>query len=100
MLLRDLHWYSREKDGRGDIRITRGNIEEIGRGLAPRRGEKVIDLRDSLALPGLINVHDHLELNLLPIRGHPPYSNLSGYVADVYRPEESPLRDLPHPKRG
>ena len=53
----------------GDIRITGGAIEEIGKGLAPRIREESIELRDYLALPGLINPHDHLDFNLLPIPG-------------------------------
>ena len=94
MLLRHLHWYSDGKDGSGDIRISRGLIGEIGKGLAPRILEKVIEFRDCLALPGLINSHDHLDFNLLPIPGNPPYSNFTTYAAEIYRPDESPLREV------
>ena len=94
MLLQHVHWYSDGKDGSGDIRITRGRIEEIGKGLAPRIREKAIGFRGCLALPGLINPHDHLDFNLLPIRGNPPYSNFTAYAAEVYRPHESPLREV------
>ena len=94
MLLRHVHWYSDGKDGSGDIRIFGGAIEEIGKGLAPRIREESIELRDCLALPGLINPHDHLDFNLLPIPGNPPYSNLTAYAADIYRPNQSPLREM------
>ena len=94
MLLRHLHWYSDGKDGSGDIRITRGRIEEIGKELAPRFREKAIGFRGYLALPGLINPHDHLDFNLLPIRGNPPYSNFIAFAAEIYRPDESPLREV------
>ena len=66
---------------------------EAGVGLAPRRGEKVLELRGWRALPGLINAHDHLGLNLLPHLGEPPYDSLYHFAEDVYRPEQSPIRD-------
>ena len=91
MLLRHLHWYSDQSEGEGDLRITRGLIKEIGKGLAPGFRERVIDLRDCLALPGLVNAHDHLDFNLLPIPGHPPYSNFIDYAQEIYRPDEPPV---------
>ena len=94
MLLQHLHWYSEGKDGAGDVRVTNGAIEQIGKGLAPRANEQMIDLRDCLALPGLINAHDHFEWNVLQIHGHPPYSNFVEYAADVHRRDESPIREL------
>ncbi len=94
MLLRHLHWYSKGRDGYGDIRVTRGKIEETGKGLATRLREKAIELGDYLALPGLINPHDHLEFNLLPRPGNPPYSNFTAYADEIYRPKETPLREV------
>lgn len=94
LLLRNLHWYSEGKDGRGDIRLAKGHILDIGKGLVSHRGERTLDLRDFLALPGLINTHDHLEWNLIPPQGHPPYSNFKTYAADVHHPHESPIREL------
>jgi cytosine/adenosine deaminase-related metal-dependent hydrolase len=94
LLLRHLHWYSEGADGEADIRLADGRIAEMGKGLAVRRGERVIVLSGFLALPGLINAHDHLEWNLLPLPGRPPYPNFSAYAADVYRPHELPIREL------
>lgn len=52
-----------------------------------------IDLRDALILPGLINSHDHLEFNLFPRLGGGPYANYKEWAADIYRPEQSPLKE-------
>lgn len=77
--------------GRRDVRVRGRRIESIASGLAPRRRERVIDGRDFAALPGLINAHDHLSLNLLPHLGAPPYPNIYAFADDVYRPEAPPL---------
>lgn len=42
-----------------DIRIVAGAIAEVGPGLAPLPGETVIDARDRIVVPGLINAHTH-----------------------------------------
>jgi len=59
-----------------------------------------LDLTGHLLLPGLINAHDHLEFNLFPQLGRPPYANASEWAADVFRPGESPVKEhLQVPKR-
>ncbi|MDR1778521.1 MAG: dihydropyrimidinase [Clostridiales Family XIII bacterium] len=47
-----------------DIRIENGVIAEMGEGLAPLPGEEVIDARGLLALPGGIDVHTHMDLDV------------------------------------
>jgi len=62
----------------------------------------VINLEGLLILPGLINAHDHLEFNLFPRLGDGPYPNASRWAADIYRPNESPIREqlrIPKPLR-
>lgn len=49
---------------RGTLRIARGRID--GMNVKPQRGDTRFDLRDALVLPGLMNAHDHLELNNFP----------------------------------
>lgn len=94
LLLEDLHWWSGERQGHGDLRLRRGHLVEIGRGLAARRDEQRLSLAGRLALPGLINCHDHLDLDLLPRLGRPPYANSYEWAREIYRPDESPIRDL------
>lgn len=52
-----------------------------------------LHLRDYLVLPGLINAHDHLELNLFPNLGHGPYRNASAWAKDIYHPDEPPVKE-------
>jgi cytosine/adenosine deaminase-related metal-dependent hydrolase len=67
---------------------------------SPFDGGLELDLTGQLLLPGLINAHDHLEFNLFPRLGRPPYANASDWAADVYRPDESPVKEhLEVPKR-
>lgn len=94
LLLSNVRWYSEGGVRTGDLRLGQGRVLETGNGLAPRGGERIIDGDGYLALPGLINGHDHLDLNLFPRLGSPPYDNFYAWGEDVYRPEESPVRDI------
>jgi cytosine/adenosine deaminase-related metal-dependent hydrolase len=61
-----------------------------------------LDVSGHLLLPGLINAHDHLELNLFPRLGTRLYLNAGEWAADVYRPGDSPVREhraIPKPVR-
>jgi cytosine/adenosine deaminase-related metal-dependent hydrolase len=59
------------------------------------------DLTGHLLLPGLINVHDHLEFNLFPRLGRGPWGNASDWAAAVYHPEDTPLKEhLRVPKKA
>ena len=51
-----------------------------------------LDLHSYLVLPGLINAHDHLELNLFPKLGRGYYPNASAWAKDIYRPNEQPVK--------
>jgi cytosine/adenosine deaminase-related metal-dependent hydrolase len=53
---------------------------------------QVIDAEGCLILPGLINAHDHLELNLFPRLGQGPYANASAWARDIYRPLDAPVK--------
>ncbi len=54
---------------------------------------RILSLEGHLIVPGLINAHDHLELNLFPRLGHGPYPNAVAWARDIYHPRESPIRE-------
>ena len=94
LLLRNLECYSDGEIFHADLRLSAGRVAEIGSGLAARSGERTLEFDGHLAYPGLINAHDHLELNFLPRLGTPPYPSAYDWADDVYRPDEAPIRDL------
>jgi cytosine/adenosine deaminase-related metal-dependent hydrolase len=70
-------------DGRlgRSIRINGDRIDAID--VAPAKGDAVIDLGDSFVFPGLINAHEHLELNSQPrLKWRDRYNNASEWFAD------------------
>jgi cytosine/adenosine deaminase-related metal-dependent hydrolase len=71
---------------RRDIAISRGRIAKHARG-------PEIDVTGHMILPGLINAHDHLSFNLFPLLGCPPYANATEWARDIYKPDESPVRE-------
>ncbi len=82
-----------------DLTIESGRILPFDSSVDP---EVELDLTGYLLLPGLINAHDHLEFNLFPRLGKGPYPNASLWAKDIYRPEESPVREhlmVPKPVR-
>lgn len=63
------------------VRIKRGRIDGID--VAPDRADVVVDLDSSFVYPGLINAHDHLELNSQPrLKWQERYANASDWIAD------------------
>lgn len=65
--------------------LTRGEyIRELGEGLRRKSGEKEVDCSGLYLFPGLINGHDHLEFNLFPHLGNPPYQNAYEWGRDLH----------------
>jgi cytosine/adenosine deaminase-related metal-dependent hydrolase len=63
------------------IRIKGRQVD--GLDVAPGKNDEVIDLDDSFVFPGLINAHDHLELNSQPrLKWQDRYDNASEWIAD------------------
>lgn len=93
VLIRDVLVHSEGRSVSGSIRVRGRRVAEIGR-LTPRRGEVVLDAAGHLALPGLINGHDHLSLDLCPPLGSPPYPDFYAWGRDIYHPSRSPLREI------
>ncbi len=66
------------------------------------RSARQIDASGYIALPGLINAHDHLEFNLYPRLGRGPYPNSKAWAEDIYAPDRDPIRrhlEVPKPLR-
>jgi cytosine/adenosine deaminase-related metal-dependent hydrolase len=53
----------------------------------------VLDLEGFLILPGLINAHDHLEMNLFPRLGRGLYLNATRWAEDIYHPYDTPIKE-------
>ena len=66
------------------LRIEATRIAAIG--TQPAGGDRVVDLGGDRIYPGLINAHDHLQLNGFPhLIYRPRYPNASRWIADVKR---------------
>ena len=93
-LLKNLSWIDGSETVAGDVRIGQSIISEIGKNLHAGKRDVVIDLQDHFVYPGLVNAHDHLEMNLYPKLGTPPYDNYVEWANDIYHPRQSPLLEI------
>jgi cytosine/adenosine deaminase-related metal-dependent hydrolase len=68
--------------GPGTLRVLGERICSLG---APvEAGDRVVDLRGDRLLPGIINAHDHLQLNHYPrLKYRARHGNASEWVADI-----------------
>ena len=85
------------KDGKllsGDIRIASKKILDVNENLTSNRDDQVIRFDNHYLYRGLINAHDHLEMNLYPRMGTPPYNNYTEWARDVYKPQDSPVKEI------
>jgi cytosine/adenosine deaminase-related metal-dependent hydrolase len=70
-------------DGRvaATLRVRGRRIDGID--VAPDRHDAVIDLENAVVLPGLVNAHDHLELNTVPrLKWRERHQNVREWIAD------------------
>jgi hypothetical protein len=66
------------------LRIVGSRI--VGLGTLPRPDDRVIDLQGDRLIPGLINAHDHLQLNSLPhFEVSKKYTHVRDWIAEVDR---------------
>ena len=72
-----------EADG-GTATSIRFSSRVLSIGERSKHGDTIVDLQGGFVLPGLVNAHDHLELNHYGrIKGHDRYENASGWIADM-----------------
>ena len=74
------------------LRVKDGRIDGVD--VAPDRRDHVVDLDGSCVFPGLINAHDHLELNSQPrLKWRDRYDNVREWIAD-FQPRFASHPDL------
>jgi len=67
-----------------DVRVARGKIVEIGKGLVASQGERVVDATGCYVTPGLIETHNHWDggvwwsPNLDPLPGYGATTSING----------------------
>jgi cytosine/adenosine deaminase-related metal-dependent hydrolase len=92
MLLQNLHIIGHATVK--ELRIGDDRIQEIAFNLSPVKDEIRLEFNNAIAFPGLINSHDHLEMNLYPKLGAPPYANYVEWANDIYKPTQSPIKEI------
>jgi cytosine/adenosine deaminase-related metal-dependent hydrolase/ubiquinone/menaquinone biosynthesis C-methylase UbiE len=79
----------------GDMRIGSSRVQAILNGTreAPSSSmeELSLDMHGYLALPGLINAHDHLEFALFPRLGRGGYKNFLEWAEDIHHAHASEI---------
>jgi cytosine/adenosine deaminase-related metal-dependent hydrolase len=93
-LFKNLTWRDGKQNSTGDIRVSNGLIAEVGDNLVPKKDDHIEDFTNHFLYPGLVNGHDHLEMNLYPRMGNPPYNNYVEWSTSIYKPRESPIREI------
>jgi len=69
----------------GEADAVRFTTRVLGVGDRPRTGDIVVDVDGAYVLPGLINAHDHLELNHYGrLKFRDRYENVSEWIADMH----------------
>jgi cytosine/adenosine deaminase-related metal-dependent hydrolase len=69
-------------DATSSVRVVDARIAAVGG--EPQPGDRVVDLAGDRLLPGLINAHDHLQLNgFPPLELEPRFRNVREWIAEV-----------------
>jgi cytosine/adenosine deaminase-related metal-dependent hydrolase len=94
ILLKRVSWFSEGQSITQDIRISSDIFSEIGDNIAAKKSDQIFDLSGHYIYPGLINSHDHLEMNLYGKMGFPPYNNYIEWAKDIRRPESQQISKI------
>jgi cytosine/adenosine deaminase-related metal-dependent hydrolase len=76
------------------LRFDHSHIVSLDEG--PHRGDRIVDLAGRTVYPGMVNAHDHLELNHFPrTKFRPVYENAQQWGLDFsVRLDDEPFRSL------
>ena len=84
-------------DDKLDIVIEKNKIKDIGRNIHPADGDEIIDVKGSLVLPGLIDMHVHFREpgreDVETIIGGAEVAAKSGFTSVCTMPNTSPVID-------
>jgi cytosine/adenosine deaminase-related metal-dependent hydrolase len=94
ILLKNVRWKINDQMLAGDIRIAQGTITALDDRIEPEKGETVLAFSGHFVYPGLINAHDHLEMNLYPRLGSPPHASYVDWSRSIYKPDQSPVKEI------
>jgi cytosine/adenosine deaminase-related metal-dependent hydrolase len=94
LLLKNVRWKINNQIVTGDIRMAQGVIAAMDDRIEPEKGETVLEFSNHFVYPGLINAHDHLEMNLYPRLGTPPHASYVDWSRSIYKPDQSPLKEI------
>lgn len=97
MILKNLRYIITQDSRRrllegSDIKIEGDTIVEVGSGLRPERGEEVIDLTGRIAMPALINAHNHTPMILF--RGYEDDRPLKEWLERMWAKEDRLTGDV------
>ncbi len=92
MILKNLRIVGRETN-LFDIKIERGIISEI-KPAGTESNEYSNDFEGSIAFPGIINSHDHLEFNLYPQLRHRIYNDYTEWGKDIHAKDTELIKSI------
>ncbi len=94
LLLKDGEFLIGGRLERVDVRICGSTIAALDTRLEEASGDVVVPLEGLCVVPGLINSHDHLEFNLFPRLGSPPYKNYVEWSEDIQKNDQPLIRQI------
>jgi cytosine/adenosine deaminase-related metal-dependent hydrolase len=85
-----------------DVVISGARIARVteAHGADPSHDGPRVELAGTLAFPGLVNSHDHLEFNLYPPLGHAHYGDYVEWGEDIHRRDRDVIARIERVPRG